>query len=130
MLKNAVSIGCLYCRLDYSSQSVGLFSKSQTAISFLLYENCQNCYKFNVILVAPTFCFLISDPHLNPNRHFCAVSMPEREKQSHKKTSNARVQIQKKNTKLRTPKVTRPGPLAFGLKPSTLSFSVGSDLCT
>lgn len=27
-----------------------------------------------------------------------------------------------------TPNVTRPGPLAFGLKPSTLSFSVGSDL--
>lgn len=27
-----------------------------------------------------------------------------------------------------TPKVTRPGPLAFGLKPSMLSFSVGSDL--
>lgn len=27
-----------------------------------------------------------------------------------------------------TPKVTSPGPLAFGLKPSTLSFSVGSDL--
>lgn len=24
--------------------------------------------------------------------------------------------------------MTRPGPLAFGLKPSTLSFSVGSDL--
>lgn len=27
-----------------------------------------------------------------------------------------------------TPNVTRPGPLAFGLKPSILSFSVGSDL--
>lgn len=27
-----------------------------------------------------------------------------------------------------TPKVTSPGPLAFGRKPSTLSFSVGSDL--
>lgn len=27
-----------------------------------------------------------------------------------------------------TPKVTNPGPLAFGLSPSTLSFSVGSDL--
>lgn len=24
--------------------------------------------------------------------------------------------------------MTRPGPLAFGLKPSMLSFSVGSDL--
>lgn len=28
----------------------------------------------------------------------------------------------------RTPKVTNPGPLAFGRSPSTLSFSVGSDL--
>lgn len=27
-----------------------------------------------------------------------------------------------------TPKVTNPGPLAFGRNPSTLSFSVGSDL--
>lgn len=32
--------------------------------------------------------------------------------------------------KLLTPKVTNPGPLAFGLNPSTLSFSVGSDLET
>jgi hypothetical protein len=29
---------------------------------------------------------------------------------------------------MHTPKVTRPGPLAFGLSPSMLSFSVGSDL--
>jgi hypothetical protein len=29
---------------------------------------------------------------------------------------------------LLTPKVTNPGPRAFGRKPSTLSFSVGSDL--
>jgi hypothetical protein len=27
-----------------------------------------------------------------------------------------------------TPKVTKPGPRAFGRRPSTLSFSVGSDL--
>jgi len=34
----------------------------------------------------------------------------------------------KDNIYILTPKVTSPGPLAFGLKPSTLSFSVGSDL--
>lgn len=34
----------------------------------------------------------------------------------------------KRLKELLTPKVTSPGPLAFGLNPSTLSFSVGSDL--
>ena len=34
----------------------------------------------------------------------------------------------RKGKKKLTPKVTRPGPLALGRNPSTLSFSVGSDL--
>lgn len=37
------------------------------------------------------------------------------------------VHVRKSKTAL-TPNVTNPGPRAFGRKPSTLSFSVGSDL--